>query len=325
MKINSFVKQIAVASLIAGVFSFAPGIYSIPVVHAERVVRINNAAATYDEKIKEGDDLLYLGEADEAIMLYTEAIKMEPKNVIAYNKRGLAYYSMNEYSDAADDFNKAVTLAPNDPISYLNRGYIYGLLNDNNQEIDDYNKAIQLDPNLSKSYFYRSQYYHYQKDKKEKSREMDDLNKAIELVENDEDSNKENNNDLYIYYTYRGEAYLNIKDTDKAKENFKKAIHLDPEHASGAYRNIGNLYLKEKNYNRAIENYTKAVQIDYSDGEAYFNRGKCYKKIGNKQRSKSDFNKANKLGYSGSGKSSFLSIINKITKITKEYDRAKNR
>ena len=139
MKINKLIKRIAGTSLIVGIVSFVPNVpnaYDLqftPVVHAERVVRINNAKATYDEKIEEGDDLLYIGEADEAIILYTEAIKMEPKNFVAYNKRGLAYYSMKSYSDAADDFNKAVTLAPDDPVAYLNRGYIYGLLNDRNQ------------------------------------------------------------------------------------------------------------------------------------------------------------------------------------------------
>ena len=119
MKVSKLIKQVTMTSLIVGVFSAVPNIYSTPVVHAERVVRINNAEATYDEKIKEGDDLLYIGEADEAIILYSEAIKMEPKNVLAYNKRGLAYYSINEYSDAADDFNKAVTLAPDDPVFVL--------------------------------------------------------------------------------------------------------------------------------------------------------------------------------------------------------------
>ena len=116
---------------------------------------------------------------------------------------------------------------------------------------------------------------------------------------------------------------MEIKDEDKAKEDFNKAIELDAERASGAYRNIGNLYLKAKNYNRAIEQYTKAVQINYNDAEAYYNRGKCYKKIGNKQRAKSDFNKANKLGYKKNDKSSFLSIISNITKAAQDYNNRK--
>jgi tetratricopeptide (TPR) repeat protein len=47
---------------------------------------------------------------DEAIINYTEAIKLDPKNADAYYNRALAYQREGESAQASDDFAKAKQL-----------------------------------------------------------------------------------------------------------------------------------------------------------------------------------------------------------------------
>jgi tetratricopeptide (TPR) repeat protein len=47
-----------------------------------------------------------------------------------------------------EDYNRAISLNPNFAMAYNNRGLIYWTKGDNGRAIEDYNKAISLDPNL---------------------------------------------------------------------------------------------------------------------------------------------------------------------------------
>ena len=46
----------------------------------------------------------------ESISDYTEAIRLDPKNVMAYNRRGLSYYRLEDYIKATKDATKACSL-----------------------------------------------------------------------------------------------------------------------------------------------------------------------------------------------------------------------
>ena len=59
---------------------------------------------------------------DKAIADYDEAIELDPKDAVAYNNRGVAWYAKNEYDKAIADFNEAIRLDPEDAVAYINRG-----------------------------------------------------------------------------------------------------------------------------------------------------------------------------------------------------------
>jgi tetratricopeptide (TPR) repeat protein len=77
-------------------------------------------------------------------------------------------------------------------------------------------------------------------------------------------------------YFKRGDAYLMDKrDTDRAIEDFTKAIEIDPKHDK-AYNSRGIAYGRTKDINREIEDYTKAIEINPKDEWAFLNRGSAY-------------------------------------------------
>ncbi len=61
----------------------------------------------------------------EAIDAYTEAIRLNPDYMIAYNNRGYTYDNQCEYEKAIADYTEAIALKPNYKKAYLNRARSY--------------------------------------------------------------------------------------------------------------------------------------------------------------------------------------------------------
>lgn len=62
---------------------------------------------------------------DQAILDFTKAIQINPKDYIAYNNRGLSYELKEDYIRALADFNKAILLNPKYERAYRGRARVY--------------------------------------------------------------------------------------------------------------------------------------------------------------------------------------------------------
>lgn len=94
-----------------------------------------------------------------AIYYFTEVIKLNPKNSMAYNNRGNAKSDLSnireknseEYNkfinEAIEDYNKAIELNPNYSIAYNNRGLAKLQLGKIEEAIKDFITAYELDNN----------------------------------------------------------------------------------------------------------------------------------------------------------------------------------
>lgn len=65
-----------------------------------------------------------MNQFEEAIKYETEAIKLNEKDYIYYNNRGLNYYCLGNYTEALKDFTKAIEMSPNAKL-FKNRGDCY--------------------------------------------------------------------------------------------------------------------------------------------------------------------------------------------------------
>jgi tetratricopeptide (TPR) repeat protein len=86
------------------------------------------------------------GEFDRAIADYTKVIALDPKNAKAYYNRGLAYHEKGEVDRAIANYTKAIALDPNFALAYNNRGVAYAMKGDKEQAIADFRKALEIDP-----------------------------------------------------------------------------------------------------------------------------------------------------------------------------------
>ncbi|HTP03936.1 MAG TPA: tetratricopeptide repeat protein [Nitrospirota bacterium] len=95
---------------------------------------------------------------------------------------------------------------------------------------------------------------------------------------------------VHLVYYFRGLAFLNTDQTDKAIEDFDMAIDLDP-YFGDAFLNRGTAFEKKGMFEKAIENFGKAIALRPSY-EAYFNRGITFEKMGMLDKAIADYDKA---------------------------------
>jgi Tfp pilus assembly protein PilF len=99
----------------------------------------------------------------------------------------------------------------------------------------------------------------------------------------------------YEAYNNRGTAFLKLGLFDKAIADFDKTISMNPGHAA-PYVNRGKAYFLMGWYVRAEEDFNMAISIDQDYAVAYLDRGTLFFVTGNKPLAVSDFQKACQLG-----------------------------
>ena len=93
------------------------------------------------------------------IAYFTEALRLNPALVEAYEKRGLLYYFQEKYDAVIQDFQKYIELAPGkaEDFRMLGLGFLRSRIY--NQAIDNFTRAIKLKPNCADSYADRAEAY----------------------------------------------------------------------------------------------------------------------------------------------------------------------
>ena len=96
-------------------------------------------------------------------------------------------------------------------------------------------------------------------------------------------------------YNLRGIAYKNLKQYDKALENYNTVIELDPN-SDGAYNNRGSLYKDLKEYEWALEDFLRAIEINENNYAVYANVGEIFYELGDYPKAIDFLNKSIELG-----------------------------
>lgn len=97
----------------------------------------------------------------------------------------------------------------------------------------------------------------------------------------------------------RGMAWERADNLEKAREDYEKAIAVNPDYAN-AYNNWGNIKSKQKDYYGAVVDYDRAIGLNGLFVEAYFNRGIARENLGDLTGAVEDYTRAIELdsGYS---------------------------
>ena len=87
-----------------------------------------------------------IGDWDRAIRDFSETIKLDPNDALAYSHRGTIWSRKHEVASAIDDLTEAIKLDPKSSCSYYNRGVIWNQQGDFSNALHDYSEAVRLDP-----------------------------------------------------------------------------------------------------------------------------------------------------------------------------------
>ena len=106
-----------------------------------------------------GESFISQGIWTGAIQEYSEIIKQDPQDNVAYNNRGAAQIASGNNNGGINDLSEAIRLNPNSAVAYNNRGTAYYNIRDFDRAIMDLTEAIRLNPNYATAYLWRGLAY----------------------------------------------------------------------------------------------------------------------------------------------------------------------
>lgn len=75
---------------------------------------------------------------------YSEAIRLDPKEGMAYNNRGFLYYRKGDYVRAMADYDEAIRVEPTLILPYVTRAALYEKLGDTAKAKADRDRVAAL-------------------------------------------------------------------------------------------------------------------------------------------------------------------------------------
>jgi tetratricopeptide (TPR) repeat protein len=120
---------------------------------------------------------------DRALADFNEAIRLDPKNAVAFRNRGLAVQNKGDLDRAVADFSEAIKLDPKHAGTYHFRGAILLAKGDLDRAIADFSEVIRLTPandkEVAPAYLTRSWAF---VQKKDYERAIADWREAVRLI-----------------------------------------------------------------------------------------------------------------------------------------------
>ncbi len=100
----------------------------------------------------EGFTYAKMGDYQQAIRAYGDAIAASDRFTPAYYNRGLAYLMMGSYKKAINDFSDAIRLDPTNAEYYFKRGIAYEMSGDYQKASESFSAAIEFDKNHARAH-----------------------------------------------------------------------------------------------------------------------------------------------------------------------------
>ncbi len=199
--------------------------------------------------------------SSEALLKFSKAIELNPKNEWAYIELGKLYQNKGRFSEAEELFKKAIELDPKNDYVYFGLGDSYQNMGRLFEAEELFRKAIELKPTNDWAYLGLGRLY---KSKGRFSEAEELFKRAIELNPNNEWA-----------YIGLGISYQRKGRFSEAEVLFKKAIELNPKD-DWAYYELGNFYLSWGRFPETEESFKKAIELNPKNELVYFGLGKFY-------------------------------------------------
>lgn len=183
------------------------------------------------------------------------------------------YFQLKNYDEVVKLESRAVELNPDDIDAVINLALAYDFLGQTEKAMSEYSKALEKNPDEKDLIFNLGRLYYMN----------DDYEKAIELFERAIKANP----DDYDANLNVGNAYLSMGD------NLRKTL-VEKENENQQVTQEELDQLKEL-YNKAIPYLEKAVEVKGDDPNVWNNLGVAYVNVGDADKGKECFDKAESL------------------------------
>jgi len=99
-----------------------------------------------EKLIQNGLDALGKNMNEKALSLFSQAIKLEPKNSMAWNNKGVALRKLDKADEALNCYNKALSISPDSSQILVNKARALKLLKKFDLALFTYEDILELDP-----------------------------------------------------------------------------------------------------------------------------------------------------------------------------------
>lgn len=216
----------------------------------------------------------------EAVEIYDELIKANPKEGRLYTQRAAAWWARGDRKMALADFNLAIELGYTEPHAFTSRGMFHTAAGNLDAAIKDFGVAIEKNPQDEVPYINRAAVYISQS---KIDLAIADYSRAIEL-----NPKKAGN------YQQRAVAYKVKGDLQAALTDFNKALELDPKYVP-ALLGRGYVHFQQEKHKDAVADFTGVIALDPTSASAYNNRGYNHALLGDGKSALADYNRALEL------------------------------
>jgi tetratricopeptide (TPR) repeat protein len=192
-------------------------------------------------------------EFERAIADFSEAIRLDSKNVAAYIGRGRAWRENRKYDKAIADFSEAIWLDPLAIAAYHGRGLAWDAKKEFEKAIIDFDQEIRLDPASASAFTSRGLAW---KANGRYEKALADLKEAVEL-------------DPKQVFAVCGQAWIwsscpdsRYRDGSKAHAAAEKACELSRWKSAGCQSALAAACAELGDYEKAVVWQTKANAIE---------------------------------------------------------------
>ena len=219
------------------------------------LIPILTSAQTAKEYVEQGNQIIKTndGTRQQAIELYTKAIKTDPNYAEAYLQRANSLQMINtrnimnenisiaDYTAIIADYSSVIRLKPADTDAYYRRAFMKNMHKDYDGCIEDYKKLLVMNPKSIRALSTMTLILDNMPDHKKAVREYTLL---ISLGKN--------------YYSNRGWAKYKMKDYKGAINDYMEALKITKDSAR-IFNNVAGVYMDEGNYKAAVESYNRVL------------------------------------------------------------------
>ena len=263
--------------------------------------------------------LVKLKRYDEAEKEFRKAIEIKPDFVEAHrnlgyllvilgkdeDKKGRHDEAKKRYDEAEKEYKKALQLNPNDEDTLVCFGILLEWLKRDKEAENCYKRVIEKNPNNIEAHITYGYFLSYRGREEEAIREFDEV---IKINPNDF---KVRNQLMYLHrelshiYAHRGRGLIKLGNFDKAEEELRRAIKLNPNNVT-AHKNFGILQEKRgdeaqsekdklKLYEDAEKKYRIALKLDPEHPSAHRHLANLLAKLGRYEKAEHEYKEVKKI------------------------------
>ncbi|MCX6214602.1 tetratricopeptide repeat protein [Spirosoma sp.] len=228
------------------------------------------------------------GETNEADSALTNAIRYNPTNALSFYQRGLTKLRKAAYAEAVDDFNQSLTLLPTSYEAALGEAKARMALHQYDKAQGILSTVRNLRRQLERRYpptFFAETYYLSGKCAyalRQYDDALDQFEEALSVAK-----------DWASAYAERGRTYEAIGKPDRARDDYNKAVQLEPTVAAH-YLPLALMIEHREKYEDALKEYTHCQEVDRDHllaNVVALGKGRCLMALGKYLEALSELNK----------------------------------